>query len=219
MARHTELEVIGRLNLWVAAIEQVTQLIDMANRAKAERSTSWARDREQEWNASFSEFRRRLGRQDSEPADLLEISKDRSLYERTHARPFPTWVELWGIQRQSVMLAAVLFCQTLNKGYRAHGRVADNTSKDLAKLRDRLMKIAIQRAGIDPSVIVALSKQIEDLRDETIAHADGEAFEFEHGEIVSKHRMIGYGVDDLDLGVWERYCRALRDAILDELQG
>lgn len=182
-------EIVGRLWLWQNVVEEIIQLLGMADRAHAYSKSPEARAR----------------------ATTVTYGTPFAINPA-----FPTWTEALRIRTALIGLAVVYFGQIFKDGNKDEGKVARNLSPTLKKLRTGMLR-QIGEQDLGTKVVSDFLEELKTLRDRTLAHAEGEAFEVEHGDTISKMRMMGYGLEDVDIALWIKIAHLMREYILAQL--
>jgi hypothetical protein len=199
-------EKIGRLSLWNLALDQVSLLLETAQRARASSNDPIRRQREEVWNHQLSQF--------------LELNKgvagagsfvDHLDWQAIQPCPFPSTGECYLLYDHQILLAATIFGQLYKSGSRQDRAIASNRS--MASALQEVELRMLETSSIAPQSFYTLKNRVLYIRDKVVGHADGTAFEMKHGHPISSHKSYYSFSFDLDVPLWQRACRGMAEAI------
>ncbi len=202
-------EVRGRLWLWESAISECQGILRLLSRNQMEFDTGRPRKRETALDAKFQEFAKQ---QPDYTPGKIKYSHHKMFFD-TNPKEFPCFTDCISITKYGHMLVVVLFCQILNKGNFDEGTVAGNTkhfiSTHLNEIVDRLFASKEEKKKFKN-----FQNQCLNARDQMLGHADGKAFNLNHGEAVSSMKMISSCTDDIDFDYFSNIIESFRIEIL-----
>ncbi len=193
LSEKEKLEVKGRLWLWESAVSECKSILKLVTRNKMEIDTGRPLQRETVLDEKFQEFAK--AQIDYTPGNM-KFSHHQEFYA-LNQKEFPCFTDCTSITRYGHMLVVVLFCQILNKGNFDEGKVAGNTKHFIATHLNQLTGRLFSTKE-DKEKFRKLQNQCLKARDQMLGHADGQAFNLEHGEAVSSMKMISSCIDDID---------------------
>ena len=205
-----KLEVRGRLWLWELAVSQTQQLLFLAKRSKIGAEQQHIRDELNAYTKSLQDFAR--GRPDYKEGNLKSSVKKE--FDAQHPRAFPTLIECMTIHDACIELAIVYFSQILNIGHADTGSAA----KSDKIFRDQHLNAIASMVFPDQpdnDRFFDFCKQILTARNKMIGHADGEAFDIQHGTPISKMKSFRQAWEHIDLTYWASFLERLRVGILE----
>ena len=202
-----KLEIFGRLSLWTLALEQVSLLLDTAQRARASAKDTVRQQRENVWTHQLNQFLElNQGSSGSGPVvDYLD-------WQTIRPCPFPSTGECYLLYENHILLAATTFGQLYNSGSRHEGKVASNRS--LAHMLQDVELRMLESSSIAPELFNELKHRVLYIRNKVVGHADGTVFEMTHDHPISSHKSYYSFSFDLDVPLWQRACVGMRDAVL-----
>jgi hypothetical protein len=205
-----KLEIRGRLWLWASAIGECKAILNLLRRNEAELESGRPDERENESSTAFQEYAR--NQPDYTPG--TQKLSHHMTFSEILPKAYPAFTDCYQIRNYGHMLAVVLFCQTLNKGNRHEGIVAGNTKHFISTHLDEILKSLFQT-----ETEIEEFYQLQDVcltaRDQMIGHADGAAFQMEHGYPVSRMKLIHTAVEPVNFEYMGHILEPLRIAIIE----
>lgn len=205
-----KLEILGRLWLWSSALDECELILIILRRNAAEIDSGRPSKKDQRFSAAFQEYLK------SKPNHLpgkLKIS-DLGEFSELHPKEYPAYTDCIPIQNYLRILAVVLFCQVLNKGNYDPGRASKNT-KNFVTIHIKQILNNVFSSDSKLEEFHRFCGACLTARDQMIGHADGAAFQIEHGIPFSKMKMISASVEGIDFSYMERVVKPLNRAVLE----
>lgn len=214
MASQSEkLEMRGRLWLWSSALNECELILMILRRNAAEIDSGRPSEKEQRFSAAFQEYL------NSKPNYVPGKLKHSDLVEFTelHPKEYPAFTDCISIQNYLRMLAVVLFCQMLNRGNYDPGRASGNT-KHFVETHIEQIRNSVFSSDSAKEEFRRFCGACLTARDQMIGHADGAAFQIEHGTPVSKMKMVSASIERIDFSYMERVVKPLNRAVLEHAE-
>ena len=204
------LEIKGRLWLWMNAISECQSILRLVKRTQAELDTGRPNEIEISSNENFKDFLRQ--QPDYKPGHLL--LSHIIAFDKSNPKEFPCFTDCLSIKYYLKMLSVIIFCQIINKGNSDKGNTAGNTknfiSTHLSEIENRIFLIQE-----DKNRFKYFKEQCKKSRDQMLGHADGSAFEVKHGPQVSSMKIIQSSIKEIDFEYMNSILEPLRVAILE----
>ncbi|MBU6995865.1 hypothetical protein [Ferrovum myxofaciens] len=205
-----KLEIRGRLWLWASAISECKTILNLLRKNEAELTSGRPAERDNDNSEAFQAFAK--NQPDYTPG-MQKLSHHIAFLEISPSA-YPASSDCFHIRNYGQMLAVVLFCQTLNKGNRHDGTVAGNTKIFISTHLDEIVRSLFQTEA-EREEFYRLRDVCLVARDQMIGHADGAAFQLEHGYPVSRMNSLHTAVTLVDFEYMGRIMEPLRLAIMD----
>lgn len=204
------IEAQGRLMLWREAIVFSSTCLSLGIRARK----ATEQDNILSEHKKYLEDREASWRQHPDYDGSLGSGKHMRIFDAQYTRPFPTWLECRHIYEACVSMAVISFCQVLSSGYPDPGKVSVNNKAFREEHWTKILDSAFSEAE-EKNRFLIFCDRLKSIRDEMLGHADGNAYEVEHGHgiDVTRHKTITYDIYDLDLKYWTSFLEPLRLAI------
>lgn len=205
-----KLEIRGRLWLWSAALDECSAILKISQRNESEMQSERPSQKEKTFSDAFQQWR------ESQPgytSGSLMLSEHLE-FSRLHQKEYPAFTDCSQIRNYTHMLAVVLFCQMLKPGNYQEGSVANNTKHFVQTHLEEILNVVFPAAPererfelFKDACLVA--------RDKMIGHADGPAFDVQHGTPVSKMKMIVTAVEGIDFMYMADILKPLSMAVME----
>ncbi len=205
-----KLEMRGRLWLWSSALDECELILMILRRNAAEIDSGRPSEKDQRFSAAFQEYLKSKPNYvpgKLSPSDLVEFSE-------LYYRGYPALTDCNLMQNYLRMLAVVLFCQMLNMGKHDPGRASGNTKNFVTTNIEQILNTVFS-SNSELEEFYRFRDACLTARNEMIGHADGAAFQIDHGTPVSKMKMISASVEGIDFSYMERVVKPLNRAVLE----
>jgi hypothetical protein len=210
LSNEEKLATRGRLRLWSQALDECQRIMKIIRRNRIEIQSERPVQRKATWVQDFQEYLNSLP--DHTPG--VATDEQHQFFSELHPPEYPDFGDCHHIEEYCRMLAVVLFCQILNNGNGAEGRVAGNTPSFRATHLEQILS-SVFTTDDERNKFNALCEACLDARNRMIGHADGEAFNLTHGDPVSTMLGISSSVRSIDFGFMEQILQPLNYAVLD----
>lgn len=208
MSVNQQLAVKGRLMLWDNALLQCSMFLSVFHRSQQEIDSGGPKSRHSNWLEGLKEFSKQ--QPDYVPNDIQ--SKHHREYSLKFPEAFPSFFDCYQIKNACGISAVVLFCQIFNSGYGVSEEVARNSKAFRADHLDKIL-LLIFSDETELEVFEGFRDSCIAARDNMIAHADGEAFDLEHGSPISKVKLVVSSIQDIDFHYMREITPKLRHAV------
>lgn len=206
----SELELLGRLLLWDTAVMDTHQLLKLSQRANLGSIQDNIRNEIDNFHKAQAEFKSTIPKEtDWRVARDMEI-----IFSQSYTRAFPTWEECIKIEDACIALAIVFFCQLLTSGNPAPGAAAKNDKNFLDIHLDAIIKRVFPNVS-EQEKFSAFCEQLRYSRNKMLAHADGSAFQINHGSTVTSMKLRYVAWENIDIEYWLSFMDPLRLEILN----
>ncbi|MEP0547354.1 MAG: hypothetical protein ABJF88_10520 [Rhodothermales bacterium] len=207
-------EIRGRLLLWHQAVATTITHVHTGNRAHQAKTQENIRKEQDQYFAELNEYRKQ---QSDYEEKVIEGEHMRS-FDANYKRPFPTFIECYWIHQACISMAAIAFCQIFNSGYRDPGKVAANTKSFRKEHWDQILELVFYDED-EKVEFNDFCERLQSIRNSMLGHADGNAYDVEHGADITRLKTMEYDVYDLDLKYWMSFLEPLRISILKYSEG
>ncbi len=144
----------------------------------------------------------------------FRVEHTQNSLEDIESTTFPTYYECINIYRIAVEYAIVSFSTIYNTGFGDDGKAAKSDSNFREEHLDIIINNVIQEQS-DLTKFNSLKTLILKSRNEMIGHSDGQAFEVDHGEKLTRMNMTNKSWKEIDLNYWLSKLEPLRIGILE----
>lgn len=204
-----KLEIRGRLWLWSAALDECSAILKISQRNESELASERPSLKEEVFSDAFKQWRESRPGYTPGPLKLSEHVE----FSNLQPKEYPAFTDCIQIRNYTHMLAVVLFCQMLNPGRYHEGSVAGNTKHFIQTHLEEILN-AVFPAACERERFEKFKEACLVARDKMIGHADGPAFDLQHGTPVSKMKMIVTAVDGINFEYMAEILEPLSIAVM-----
>jgi hypothetical protein len=205
-----KLEIRGRLWLWSAALHECSAILKISQRNETELASARPSQKEKTFSDAFKQWRESPPGFNPGPLKLSEHME----FSRLQPKEYPAFTDCIQIRDYTHMLAIVLFCQMLNPGRHHEGSVAGNTKHFIQTHLEEILK-SVFPAEPERERFEKFKEACLVARDKMIGHADGPAFDLQHGTPVSQMKMIVAAVAEIDFEYMAEILKPLSIAVME----
>lgn len=192
MEKEENLEIKGRLLLWIQAVINSQQSLKNAIAINSKESQEIINSSEYIYGPKYKEFYKKQSKCGTKSE--IQINKE---YKEIYPKRFPESLDYEFIYTALMEHAIVRFSTIFNAGFGESERVAKNDKN----FRDLHLEKIINREFTKESELIkfrALIDSILNARNQMIGHSDGKSFVLEHGSVISKLKMTKTSWDGID---------------------
>ena len=193
MEQQKDLEIKGRLMLWIGAVIDSHWSLKNAIAISLDESQNIIYSKEYTYGPKYKEFYKEQSKSGTKTEK--QINKD---YKKKYPKIFPESLDYEFIYKALMEHAIVRFASIFNTGYGDSEKVAKNDKTFI----DLHLKNIINREFTTDSELIkfnVLADCIKNARNQMIGHSDGAFFKLEYGSVISKFKMTKTSWDEIDI--------------------